>query len=57
MLQLDILAYDLSQHVYVIVQNGLYDYVLRNVNSFRDFLRIPNTERYNFVLFGGKTYM
>ncbi|XP_028391458.1 major facilitator superfamily domain-containing protein 10-like [Dendronephthya gigantea] len=34
-------------------EDGLYKFFLTNVNRFRDFLNIPNTERYNFVLFGG----
>lgn len=34
-------------------EDGLYKFFQTNVNRFRDTLRIPNTERYNFVLFGG----
>lgn len=38
----------------VFLQDGLYKFFQKNVNGFRDMLRIPNMERYNFVLFGGK---
>ncbi|XP_070540246.1 major facilitator superfamily domain-containing protein 10-like [Ptychodera flava] len=33
--------------------DGLYQMLVSQVNSFRDFIGVPNIEKYNSVLFGG----
>ena len=37
-------------------KDGWYAMLQSGVDHFRDFLGIPDTERYNSVLFGGKYY-
>lgn len=39
-------------------QDRLYDSIMQQVNTFRELLGMPDNERFNVVLFGGRaTYM
>lgn len=38
----------------VMIQGGLYPYLINKVDGFRSFIGAPETERFNLVLLGGK---
>ena len=38
----------------VLLQGGLYPYLISKVDGFRSFIGAPETERFNLVLLGGE---
>ena len=36
------------------LQSGLYAVLMEKVDSFREYIRAPDIERFNLVLLGGK---
>lgn len=50
------LWYDITDALFTSLQDSLYHAIMQRVNTFRELLGMPDVERFNVVLFGGKQH-